>query len=170
MAGGFYGPIYRGKVFLPCLAGRTRQDSARISGNSCLLNIVAPEMPRTPGASQAPEFLPCSPIRHITPFTLKMSTTGFPLTSTFTPPATCLSTLYYYDSPTGFWVELGPSNAPDCLPPNYQSSLGIYYSPGVCPSGYTEACSSSVLVDSLTETRATCCPRQFICLYLYRDK
>src|SRR5256885_2077011 len=50
-----------------------------------------------------------------------------------------------YGLPANFWWQLGPSNAPQCLPPNYQSSSDFYYSPGVCPSGYTEACTSSVI-------------------------
>lgn len=92
-----------------------------------------------------------------------MSTTVFALTSTFTPPASCLQTFYHYAQVVGPMLELGPSNVPDCLPPNYQSSSDFYYSPGVCPSGYVKACSSSVVIGSLTETRATCCPSNFNC-------
>jgi hypothetical protein len=92
---------------------------------------------------------------------MSTTTTAVPaLTTTFTPPASCLSTVYSYGgSPDAHWDELGPADVLNCLPPAYQTTPGFFYSPGVCPEGYSQACSSVVAIGSLTETRATCCPR-----------
>jgi hypothetical protein len=36
-----------------------------------------------------------------------------------------------------------------------------YFSPGICPSGYSVGCSSLNSISTLTETRALCCPAGF---------
>jgi hypothetical protein len=83
----------------------------------------------------------------------KMSTPA--LTTAFIPSPSCLSDLYFYQ-PTNFYISLGPPSTSDCLPSGW--ALSGYFSPGICPSGYTIACSSSNSLDLLTETVATCCP------------
>lgn len=85
-------------------------------------------------------------------------TTTFSLTDMAVSSA-CFSSLYYDSSP--FPVIFGPGT--QCLPagpaPTSQS-LSTYYSPGIgCPASYTVACSSVVQAGTVTETRATCCPR-----------
>ena len=86
------------------------------------------------------------------------STPTIPLTTTFTPAATCLSK--YYIIRNFGWI-LGSPNDASCFPTGYAST--IYFSPGICPSGYT---SSTEAIDfltisgtTITETVATCCPR-----------
>lgn len=37
-------------------------------------------------------------------------------------------------------------------------STSQYFSPGVCPDGYRQACSNLVSGGTVTETQATCCP------------
>lgn len=94
------------------------------------------------------------------------------LTTTFTPASTCTNDFYMLPyQASGFacmvgdesspcqYLHLGPSNASGCMPPDWSTATNAYYSPGVCPTGYTEACSNLVSVGTVTETRATCCPR-----------
>ena len=65
-----------------------------------------------------------------------------PLTTTFTPPAQCSSSMGVTSLlPTGI-IAQGPFNLQECYPSGYQPA-SIFYSPGVCPSGYTPACSRS---------------------------
>ncbi|KAI1776760.1 hypothetical protein F4818DRAFT_411778 [Hypoxylon cercidicola] len=73
-----------------------------------------------------------------------------PLTTSFIAPATCnISSLYMS---TGFIIQ-GPLNTDDgCLPPKWV--FNGYYSPGVCPSAYTNACSDT---QNGIET-TICCP------------
>jgi hypothetical protein len=91
------------------------------------------------------------------------------LTTTFTPSPYCTNE-YWRVNETGTYSQdnqintyqymtLGPPSTSDCFPTGYNEAKSIFYSPGVCPDGYTEACSSTVNVGTLTETRATCCPR-----------
>src|SRR5436190_5468627 len=74
------------------------------------------------------------------------------LTTIFTPPASCLQTLFvqYYTQfqpPNNFGnthLTLGLMQMSQCFPISYSeqyhhSRVG-YYSPAVCPSGYTSAC------------------------------
>jgi len=102
-----------------------------------------------------------------------MTTTNSPpphLTATFTPPASCFTSNNVYldsDSVTTagmvYYVGniLGPSLVPtECYPPQWKPIDDFFFSPGVCPSGYTTATSSvDVIGGTATETRATCCPR-----------
>jgi len=95
------------------------------------------------------------------------STPTPPLTTTFTPPASCLSEIYdignyvdYENFPYANGVlTLGPPGASQCYPYGWASS--IYYSPGFCPQGYITVSASLNFLDSskTTETVATCCPR-----------
>ena len=79
-----------------------------------------------------------------------MATYLGPLTTTFTPPASCLSTTAFYrkyDEPA---VKL--LDNPDCFPSAYVSTG--YYSPGsVCPSGY-----HGFTENDGAETSINCCP------------
>lgn len=94
-----------------------------------------------------------------------MSNVG-PLTTTFTAPASCTTAtgLYQIWNDAGTYrYEQGPlATMSGCFPDGYGASLSRYYSPGLCPSGYTAACSSTDAVVSATatatETAFTCCP------------
>ncbi|KAK8062148.1 hypothetical protein PG997_014245 [Apiospora hydei] len=52
-----------------------------------------------------------------------------------------------------------------CMPQSYNPTTSFYYSASQCPSGYTPACTEYVTVETLTDTRVTCCPtqQQFTC-------
>ncbi|KAF5639621.1 nitrogen metabolic regulation nmr [Fusarium sp. NRRL 52700] len=96
------------------------------------------------------------------------------LTTTFTPAKSCFQ--YYKYRYTGdeltcleggtgapsacTYMQLGPSGSDaNCFPSSLELGSTFYYSPGICPSGYEVACSSTVG----GETRATCCPSSFSC-------
>lgn len=80
------------------------------------------------------------------------------LTTTFTPPASCLSDLSG-TSWNGTVYYLGPASTGSCFPENYEPPRSNYYSPGVCPYGYRSACSSV----SGADTVVTCCPGTLTC-------
>ncbi|GAB1319344.1 Mid2 domain-containing protein [Madurella fahalii] len=92
------------------------------------------------------------------------------LTTTFTPASTCVqsfSHLYINQTRTLIGPAIaGPLSAGGCFPDNYDIHIADrYYSPGVCPVGYTPACSSSNTISStLTETVVTCCPSLMACV------
>lgn len=91
------------------------------------------------------------------------------LTTTFTPAPSCLTEIHEvldtdkFDvskTTSHFWI--GPSRLSDvlaCLPSGWDLATTAYFSPSVCPSEYYTACSTTVNIDPLEETRATCCPR-----------
>ncbi|KAH8422396.1 uncharacterized protein LDX57_000151 [Aspergillus melleus] len=97
------------------------------------------------------------------------------LTTTFTPASSCTNYHMLLYEASGFacmvgdqsspcqYLHLGPSTTDGCLPSDWSTGTDAYYSPGVCPTGYTEACSNLVSVGTVTETRATCCPSSYIC-------
>ncbi|KAK0900572.1 hypothetical protein LTR02_009116 [Friedmanniomyces endolithicus] len=74
------------------------------------------------------------------------------MTATFTPPPDCLSDVYLYGGD-----QLLGAQTPSCFPPDWSSLTTVFYSPGVCPSGYWTACSSVVTAETIIETHATCC-------------
>jgi hypothetical protein len=96
-----------------------------------------------------------------------------PLTTLFVPPNSCLTDVYWYSFTSGQTPQvlgtgigvgspgqhyLGLPGSSGCLPTGWAPC--DYYSPGICPGGYTIACSSSHSVGgTVTETVATCCPR-----------
>lgn len=101
-----------------------------------------------------------------------MATTQGPviaaLETTFTPPAACFTTLEaYIDRNTVLLVPLGitaTQTDSGCWPPGYAQfqstytgSAQGYFSPGVCPSGFTSAC--AVAAATGPESAALCCPR-----------
>lgn len=104
-----------------------------------------------------------------------LTSPNFPLTTTFTPPPNCftdVSLFSGYGYPTAYsvglgvgnefsacsncWQWLGLASASTCFPPSY--SFSAIFSPGVCPSGYYIACGSTNVLETVTETVATCCP------------
>jgi hypothetical protein len=77
------------------------------------------------------------------------------LTTIFTPPATCLEN-YYGGGLSILQAELGNDQFhglwhTECFPPNHNPDRSIdpigWYSPGICPSGY-----SAALVSTTTDT------------------
>ncbi|KAI0830915.1 hypothetical protein F5Y06DRAFT_204798 [Hypoxylon sp. FL0890] len=90
-----------------------------------------------------------------------------PLTTSFTPPADCTasSALYWVKTSSTFYWLHGLPGQSSCFPDNYSPSLNQYYSPGVCPVGYTRACeSASSGASNVGTTRATCCPEgDYVC-------
>lgn len=97
------------------------------------------------------------------------------LTTTFTPAPSCTTESYgwwYYessnlanspqvtatDADVEWYLSLGPSVWKDCLPSNYATG-SAYFSPGICPDGYTAAGQTSLAVDNEVVTAATCCPQ-----------
>lgn len=100
------------------------------------------------------------------------ATTPLALTTTFTPPPACstdtwyieyVKGTYYYttsisNSLEGWYLSQGPTDWSSCFPSGYQATTDFYYSPGVCPSGYSIASSEILSIGISSETRATCCP------------
>lgn len=94
------------------------------------------------------------------------------LTTTFVPDAACLSDVYKYfpvESNAGesgeYFLHLGPPDATKCLPSGW-ASTSQYFSPGVCPSGYSQACWATSSAGTDIETLATCCPSGYTCATL----
>lgn len=96
-----------------------------------------------------------------------MSSVGS-LTTSFSPLPSCLTDYYRINASisttmngqisTYAYLQRGPTSTSDCVPSGF-APTGVYYSPGICPSGYTQACSNVVTAGTVTETQATCCPR-----------
>ncbi|KAF7950167.1 hypothetical protein EAE96_007462 [Botrytis aclada] len=49
------------------------------------------------------------------------------------------------------------------MPSGFNRETAYYYSPGVCPMGYSAACSSYSTDSSAIKTIATCCPTGYTC-------
>jgi hypothetical protein len=89
------------------------------------------------------------------------------LTTIFTPAPSCLTDIYRFNASyiytedgqvqTFQYTALGPTSTSACVPSGF-APTAAYYSPGICPSGYVQACSSVVTSGSTAETQATCCP------------
>ncbi|KAI1132275.1 hypothetical protein F5Y10DRAFT_231372 [Nemania abortiva] len=91
-----------------------------------------------------------------------------PLTTTFTPIGPdCASTFLGFNQKNA-WIQygVGGSLSAACLPSGFVPSYSSFYSPGICPLGYTKACFTqpfaSTQVDTL-ETHITCCPTSYQC-------
>lgn len=94
------------------------------------------------------------------------STPAPALTTTFVPASSCLAEVYEltypgslcYDGTTShpcIFFHLGAdSSTSACMPSGWSDSTSAYFSPGICPSGYMEACIAVIS----SETTATCCP------------
>ncbi|KAJ0163433.1 hypothetical protein CTA2_3016 [Colletotrichum tanaceti] len=87
------------------------------------------------------------------------------LTTTFTPPASCTHTgiAHIQVNDVQYYLLQGePATSTDCYPDGYDPDRTALYAPGVCPSGYTEACSRLETFATVTETIFTCCPTQLV--------
>ncbi|KAJ5965626.1 hypothetical protein N7481_012340 [Penicillium waksmanii] len=103
------------------------------------------------------------------------ATTPLALTTTFSPPPECTTDTWYIEYVTGeyyyttsisnslegWYLSQGPTDWRSCFPSGYEAKTDFYYSPGVCPSGYSIASSSVLSIGVSSETRATCCPSSF---------
>lgn len=76
------------------------------------------------------------------------------LTTTFFPSPSCTNDFYT----AGIYYSIGGPLASECFPSGWRST-SQYFSPGICPTGYTQACSSLSTSGTEVETFATCCPR-----------
>lgn len=87
------------------------------------------------------------------------------LTTTFTPSfGDCFSSIFYGTNSIGDWLQLGvPITTSSCLPENFGRDASLYYSPGICPSGYSYACTRATTSDANDITIATCCPSGYYC-------
>ncbi|KAI1141739.1 hypothetical protein F5Y05DRAFT_373640 [Hypoxylon sp. FL0543] len=86
------------------------------------------------------------------------------LTTTFIPPADCLNqgvgiARYSTAGSYNYYLTAGPA-ASSCFPNSTFPGVSNYYSPGVCPFGYSVACSTRnpLSTGGATETTAICCP------------
>jgi len=85
-------------------------------------------------------------------------TTPLPLTTLFDPPSSCFSSFFRVSA----WDRLGPSpTATECFPSGWNGQPGYYFSPGICPNGYTTASVSTNTVETLSETVVQCCPSAY---------
>ncbi|KAI1370182.1 hypothetical protein F4677DRAFT_465973 [Hypoxylon crocopeplum] len=88
------------------------------------------------------------------------------LTTTFTPPSSCIASFSTdFKLPGGFDV-MGPVSTDGCFPPNYNFRTDSYFSPGICPVGYSAACVTPMpgfgsVQDTVTVV--TCCPTSYTC-------
>ena len=92
------------------------------------------------------------------------------LTTTFVPKAGCNTSIrgsVYTDSTsaTHKWHSLGAPSTTQCYPPGFTPAPDAFYSPGLCPQGWTSAFGSVEVIASVTETRATCCPLYVFSLF-----
>ncbi|KAI1654339.1 hypothetical protein F4813DRAFT_392844 [Daldinia decipiens] len=90
-----------------------------------------------------------------------MSNLG-PLTTAYQPYGTGCQTIHLGLSTGASWLQQGTISG--CLPSNFQPEPSYYYSPGVCPQGYTYACTAGVIDGTSVATAATCCPSNFVCM------
>jgi hypothetical protein len=96
-----------------------------------------------------------------------------PLTTTFTPSPTCfdvtaviLDNFLYYAGPADVYAGtfLTPNPVLPCFPSysalaaNLNNHDPVFFSPGICPQGYSTANSTT----SGDETQATCCPTGYV--------
>ncbi|KAI1337981.1 hypothetical protein F5Y15DRAFT_425405 [Xylariaceae sp. FL0016] len=97
-----------------------------------------------------------------------MSSNIGPLTTTYTPiGADCTSTFLGLNGGNK-WLQYGVGGASStpCLPSKFKPYQNFFYSPGLCPSGYTSACQSTnppLTADAASETTAICCPTSYSC-------
>ncbi|KAI8627205.1 hypothetical protein F5Y19DRAFT_487142 [Xylariaceae sp. FL1651] len=74
---------------------------------------------------------------------------AFPATASTSP--TALTVPYYIQ---------GPVEQTSCYPSNYAGNTQQYYSPALCPTGFTAPCRSEYRTGTIVETVLTCCPTQ----------
>ncbi|KAA8565602.1 hypothetical protein EYC84_009454 [Monilinia fructicola] len=80
-------------------------------------------------------------------------------------PAVAFEFLELANLRTAGWltVVLLPQDRLACQAGSNVKQLVDYYSPGICPTGYSAACSSFCTASGVTETVATCCPTGYTC-------
>ncbi len=88
--------------------------------------------------------------------TTTTSVVHLPLTTTFTPDPSCLSTYVSNGTNTAFF--LGPISGSACYPSGWALTGTNYFSPGLCPSGYVGATTSLNSINTIVETIVDCCP------------
>lgn len=115
-------------------------------------------------------FSPCAKSFASLQFGITKMTNLGPLTTAFLPATDCNSVVHGYvhtetnpsnasDSTTYKYHSLGLTTTSACFPPGFRPSADAFYSPGICPSDMVSACGSIEAIGTITETRATCCPR-----------
>lgn len=90
------------------------------------------------------------------------ASTPIALTTIFTPPPSCLSTITY--DGTSFWQggvrQLGDHG---CYPPSFTAIYNSFYSPGICPHSWTSVGTifgnDITATNGLVLTNAMCCPK-----------
>ncbi|PVH80317.1 hypothetical protein DL98DRAFT_515423 [Cadophora sp. DSE1049] len=92
------------------------------------------------------------------------------LTTAFIPAPSCLSDIYQYFPDSGntleYYLQLGAEDQKTkCLPSGW-AATSQYFSPGVCPTGYSQACWVTSSASTDIETLATCCPSGYTCATL----
>jgi hypothetical protein len=90
-----------------------------------------------------------------------------PLPTTFTPASSCLGDnniwQIFFESDLYYFMQGPPSDLNlGCLPPSYGDSEYTFYYPGICPSGYTAACTSVKSLGTYTATVQICCPTRLV--------
>ncbi|KAI0443959.1 hypothetical protein F4803DRAFT_561300 [Xylaria telfairii] len=93
-----------------------------------------------------------------------------PLPTNFAVNSNCardLNDVYkYYTTPgSSYFLLQGPVEQTSCYPSSYTANSKQYYSPALCPTGFTSACESHNSVGTMDETVVRCCPTQskFVC-------
>ncbi|KAJ8062915.1 hypothetical protein OCU04_008163 [Sclerotinia nivalis] len=88
-----------------------------------------------------------------------------PLTTTYTPLGSDCSQIFWAQNPINHWLAFGGigTGSTTCMPSGFNRETAYYYSPGICPTGYSAACSSFSKGSSATKTVATCCPTGYTC-------
>ncbi|APA08603.1 predicted protein [Sclerotinia sclerotiorum 1980 UF-70] len=88
-----------------------------------------------------------------------------PLTTTYTPLGSDCSQIFWAQNRLNHWLAFGGigTGSTTCMPSGFNRETAYYYSPGICPTGYSAACSSFSTGLSATKTVATCCPTGYTC-------
>ncbi|KAI2472291.1 hypothetical protein F4781DRAFT_384045 [Annulohypoxylon bovei var. microspora] len=87
-----------------------------------------------------------------------MSNLG-PLTTAYSAGGTNCESIYLTNNDVLVYGTIDASLS-SCMPTSFVPWDGNYYSPGICPSGYTYACTAGV---GNGGTAATCCPTSYQC-------
>ncbi|KAI1459191.1 hypothetical protein F4805DRAFT_421830 [Annulohypoxylon moriforme] len=83
-----------------------------------------------------------------------MSNLG-PLTTTYSASGSNCDSIYLTLTNEVLIYGTPDSALSSCYPTNFVQYDGNYYSPGICPSGYSYACTAGL---GNSGTAATCCP------------
>lgn len=85
---------------------------------------------------------------------LTMTNLG-PLTTVFTPSGPDCTSSFIGLLTDNKWLQYGVGGAASsaCLPSSFTPFESYYYSPGVCPSGYTSACQAQSLISGTNRRR-----------------